>query len=187
MYMIRIIDCGSEYVSRFSEILGEASLVHDTVSIKRKGGLESESATGYIVSGAPILFTEEDPKPYLDVLRFLVDVEVPVLGVCFGHQIIGMLHRATIRKGNMVRGSFEIEFLKECELFKDIQNGTRFHEYHEEYINVPNTFEPLARSGSCENEAMKHVSKPLYGVQFHPEMSGEAGERLLKNFSGLCA
>lgn len=185
--MIRIIDCGSEYVPRFSEILGERSLVHDKVSIKREGGLQSESATGYIVSGAPILLTEEDPKSYLDALRFLLDVDVPVLGICFGHQIIGMLHRAVIRKGNLIRGSFEIELLKECDLFKNIQNGTRFHEYHEEYINVPNTFEPLARSGSCENEAMRHVSKPLYGVQFHPEVSGEVGEKLLINFVGLCA
>ncbi len=185
--MIRIIDCGSEYAPRFSEILGEASVLHDTVSVLRGSGVQSDSATGYIVSGSPVLLTEEDPKPYLDALRFLTEAEVPVLGVCFGHQIIGMLHRAMINKGNLVRGSFQIEFLKEDNLFGNIRSGTRFHEYHEESVSIPNTFEPLARSGSCENEAMKHVSKFIYGVQFHPEMSGEAGEKLLKNFAGMCS
>jgi GMP synthase (glutamine-hydrolysing) len=85
-----------------------------------------------------------------------------------------------------IRSSFEVEFLKECDVFKDIRSGTRFHESHEEFVGVPGSFEPLARSGSCENEAMKHIAKPLYGVQFHPEVSGEAGERLIRNFAGLC-
>jgi GMP synthase (glutamine-hydrolysing) len=86
--MIRIIDCGSEHAPRFPEILSDRAFLHDRVSVLRQGGVQSDSATGYIVTGAPVLLTETDPKPYLEALRFLTDANVPVLGICFGHQII---------------------------------------------------------------------------------------------------
>ena len=46
--------------------------------------------------------------------------------------------------------------------------------------------ERLARSPVSENEAVKHVGAELYGIQFHPELSGESGRRILENFIKLC-
>lgn len=79
-----------------------------------------------------------------------------------------------------------LEILEKDILFSDIENGSFFQDAHSEYISLPDNFILLARSNSCTNEAMKHTNKDLYGVQFHPEISGENGETLLRNFLTLC-
>jgi GMP synthase-like glutamine amidotransferase len=59
-------------------------------------------------------------------------------------------------------------------------------EYHYECINLPETFSLLAKSNVCDNEAMKHKEKNQFGVQFHPEVSGEKGKLILENFTKHC-
>ena len=49
-------------------------------------------------------------------------------------------------------------------------------------ITLPEKFDLLAIFDSCNNESMKHKDKNMYGVQFHPEVSGEAGEIVFDNF-----
>ena len=54
-----------------------------------------------------------------------------------------------------------------------------------EEVALPEHFIHLASSSHCFNEAMMHCELPVYGVQFHPESSGDAGRQLLKNFLSL--
>ena len=60
-------------------------------------------------------------------------------------------------------------------------------ECHRDFRVQPRDFEILARSNVCDIEAMKHVHRPLYGVQWHPEVvHTEHGQKLLRNFIELC-
>jgi GMP synthase (glutamine-hydrolysing) len=61
-----------------------------------------------------------------------------------------------------------------------------FMEDHCECISIPKDFLLVGVSDSCINEAMMHESKPLFGVQFHPEVSGNMGAILFQNFVQLC-
>lgn len=79
-----------------------------------------------------------------------------------------------------------IEILKGNDLFIGIQDLAEFREEHAEFISLPKNFILMAKSKSCGNESMKHKSKSIYGVQFHPEVSGENGKKLFKNFLKLC-
>jgi GMP synthase (glutamine-hydrolysing) len=59
-------------------------------------------------------------------------------------------------------------------------------EDHCESISIPEEFELVANSDECINEVMQHEKKSLYGVQFHPEVSGNHGAIIFENFIQLC-
>ena len=113
-------------------------------------------------------------------------MHIPILGICLGHQIIGLLHGAEIFREKYIEKMEEIKVIEKNILFAGIAQSTYFQEAHSEYITLPEGFVHLARSASCENEAMKHPSKNIFGTQFHPEISGENGAMIFRNFLGIC-
>ena len=116
----------------------------------------------------------------------LLKSRLPMLGICFGHQIIGMHFGAKISKGEERRGDEEIEILKPSKLFMDINEKVIIQqEAHFEEITLPEKFQLLATSRRTNNEAMEHKEKPIWGTQFHPEVSGKIGQKIIKNFLSL--
>ena len=79
----------------------------------------------------------------------------------------------------------EIEAIQEDSLFLRLPDVFDMQEDHCEHISIPKDFEHLACSDTCINEAMKHKTKLHYGVQFHPEVSGNYGNILLENFVNI--
>jgi GMP synthase (glutamine-hydrolysing) len=59
-------------------------------------------------------------------------------------------------------------------------------EDHCESISIPPNFKLIGSSDACVNEAMQHQTKKIYGVQFHPEVSGNHGRVIFENFVHLC-
>lgn len=183
--MIVLIDCGSSK-TRYIE-----DLVDNIIDYKRIALLDfNESflsdAKGIIISGAPILITEQDIEPYLQRVKWLDSVVVPVLGICFGHQLIGLHFGASGSRMKEDRDWQTIEFFVDNELSNKLPAEVQMIEDHCESISIPPSFSLLASSDVCVNEAMKHETKHIYGVQFHPEVSGNQGAVLIENFINLC-
>lgn len=183
--MIAIIDCGSSKVSEIESIVDEF-IEFKTIPFFDFKREEHVDLIGIIISGAPLLITESNMLPHIEKSKWIKDSDIPVLGICFGHQLIG-LHFGSF--GSMMREDRnwqEVEFLVEDALFKKMPKIVEMMEDHCETVSIPEDFILLGSSDSCVNEAMKHQQKNLYGVQFHPEVSGNMGRILIENFIHIC-
>jgi len=127
--------------------------------------------------------TRELFQPEMDLVR---KAEFPVLGICYGHQVIGSAFNAPMRDlGQMLRGYEKIDIVKKHPLFEGLPSEIVVAESHrQELTKIPEGFQHLAQSTTSKVEAMAHRSRPIYGVQFHPERSNDEhphGRVILQN------
>lgn len=183
--MIYIIDFGSSKTRKIASNIAALGHTATIVEWDKIASVDWKTAKGIILSGSPALFTESNGALYLERCAFLKNIQTPVLGICFGHQLLGILHGASVYKADAIRIETEISILQKNKLFEGFGEKTIMVEDHTEGITLPAGFIHLASSDKYEVEAMKHPELNIYGVQFHPEVSGENGSRLLSNFCNL--
>ena len=116
--------------------------------------------------------TRELFQPEMDLVR---KVKFPILGICYGHQIIGSAFGSPMRDlGQMLRGYEKVSVVRNHPLFDGLPAELVVAESHrQELTKVPDEFQHLAESTTSKVEAIVHQSRPIYGVQFHPERSNE--------------
>jgi len=184
MKKILVIDCGSTKVPEIEKFLSVNNFLFETIQLNQLNSIETYSHI--IVSGAPILLTKVDHSIYLQKAAILFSNNyIPVLGICFGHQLMGLFHGATISLCNESRTWEKIELVSTFDLLPQHQKSVVMFEDHCECISLPKKFKLIASSVTCINEAMMHDQYPWYGVQFHPEVSEAQGHELMLNFINL--
>ena len=179
-----VVDCGSSRVPTIAGVLESLGAKADIISAHQLPEIASDLPAATIISGNPALICETgtDFLADFDVLRAL---RLPLLGICFGHQAIGMLYGAEVSIGKEDRDLRRMEILQGEPLFSGLSGEDEFQEDHTEEITLPRGFIHLATSSYFFNEAMVHPELPVYGVQFHPESSGRAGKALIANFLSI--
>ncbi len=158
----------------------EVELMKNTSSIEE---ILAKEPDGLILSGGPTLERAGNCGLYVK------ELDLPILGICLGHQVMAKAYGGEVKTG--AAGGYaavEIEVIEENDILKGIGPKTMVWASHaDEVCSLPPDFIKLARSRICEVEAMKHKTKPLYGVQWHPEVSHtERGNDLLRNFFEVC-
>lgn len=135
---------------------------------------------------------------YTAELAMIREIEVPLFGICIGHQLISIAHGATLgrifesseyEEDIREEGFVEIHKRQQDPIFNGIHNPFMVYEYHlEEVKEIPDHFEVIASSYLCEVQAIRHKEKLIYGVQFHPEAYDPIspfGEMVVQNFFDL--
>jgi anthranilate synthase/aminodeoxychorismate synthase-like glutamine amidotransferase len=125
----------------------------------------------------------------LDIVRSL-HAEIPMLGVCLGHQVIAeALGGQIVRAKKPVHGQYTAIRHNGCGLFKGLSSPLRVARYHSlvaDPNSLPQQLQPAAWTDDGIVMSFKHKSYPVFGVQFHPEsVLTEGGYEILTNF--LCA
>jgi len=184
--MILLLDCGSSKTPYIASVIDEYMDV-TTAPILDFDPSTLSQFSGIVISGAPILVTEQDTSVFLKAISWIKETSTPVLGICFGHQLIGLSFGAEAYRMREDRDWQTIEAYEECPLLDKLPTEFEMMEDHCETISVPPGFELVASSDVCVNEIMQHKEKPIYGVQFHPEVSGNYGAVLIGNFVNLCS
>lgn len=133
----------------------------------------------------------------IGISRGLIDLaaekKIPLLGVCLGHQILGVHFGATVsRAPRLYHGkASQICVTEKTPLFAGIDSvfpAMRYHSLHVEPATVPDLLRITALSDDGVIMAMEHKNLPLFGVQFHPESIGTPrGTDILKNFLAIAS
>ena len=189
--MIIIIDNGSQYTHLIKrncrDMDYQAEIINGKLSLgEYKDKLES--AEKIILSGGPSSVNKEPADSMSSVVINKIlegEWKIPLLGICYGHQLIAHLAGGKVEKGESAEyGLSEVEIDNEDEILKNLPKKINVWVSHFDQITkLPETFIPLAHSKTCKVEAMKHVKLNVYGLQFHPEVwHTEHGEDILKNF-----
>jgi GMP synthase (glutamine-hydrolysing) len=146
-----------------------------------------EDINGLVLSGgAPRIGLDGNLGNTHEILK---KANFPILGICAGHQYMARFFGGSVKTAkNPEFGKIELNILKEHEIFKGLPKKSIVWESHnDEVTKLPINFICLAESESCKIQAMKHKSKPFYGLQFHPEVEHtEYGELVFQNFIKIC-
>ena len=165
----------------------------DVTSISWNGTAASKFSEfdGVVLSGSPDMMSEKGTqKKFRAEIEALRDSQVPILGVCFGHQMMACAFGSRVIKDeeNVLR-FVKTTVLKDDPLFSGLPSEMMLLESRHEIVeSLPEGFSLLARSETSPIAAMKHQRRPLYGVQFHPERYSQenpAGMKVVGNFVRL--
>ncbi|CAN5752836.1 glutamine-hydrolyzing GMP synthase [soil metagenome] len=179
---IIILDFGSQYTQLIARRVRELNVFCEIHPFNKIPAL-TEEVKGLILSGSPCSVRDQSyPNPSLEGYRG----EVPVLGVCYGaqlmaHQAGGNILPSTIREYGRARLT---ELDLHTRLLKEITPGSPVWMSHGDTIHeVPADFEVIASTDTVKVAAYKIKDQEIYGIQFHPEVTHSAeGKTILRNF-----
>ncbi|MGE5638361.1 MAG: glutamine-hydrolyzing GMP synthase, partial [Chloroflexota bacterium] len=184
---ILVLDFGGQYCHLIARRIRENSVYSEIVThdITPDGIAEINkqlNVKGIILSGGPSSVYEEN-APKLD--SRVLDMGLPVMGLCYGHQIIAKLSKGTVNSACCKEyGTAQINVDKAIGVLKGLGNEERVWMSHSDTVsNMPAEFEVLAHTQNCPVAAFRHKQKPIYGLQWHPEViHTENGALMLRNF-----
>ena len=185
MQGIAVFDAGGQYCHLLARRVREVGVQSHVLPIDTTAD-QLAGISGIIISGGPRSVTEAgSPRVHPSILS----MGVPILGICYGHQLL-----AATMPGGVVKPSYSREYglarLRLCgaaapnELFLGVPDNSQVWVSHGDSVEkLPDCFETLGSTEDCAVAAMVHPALNIYGVQFHPEVThSEFGQRILENF-----
>ncbi|MBI4579064.1 MAG: glutamine-hydrolyzing GMP synthase [Planctomycetes bacterium] len=180
---IAILDFGSQYSQLIARRVREnrvfSVLCPPDISPDR---LRKLKVFGLIFSGGPASVYEAG-APRCD--PGILDLGVPVLGICYGMQVTCQVLGAKVDAAPAREyGRTQVEVLEAGGLLAHVPTPTTVWMSHGDMVQtLPKDFLPLARTGNCPLAAVRHRQRPVFGVQFHPEVTHTRhGGQILRNF-----
>ncbi len=184
MEKILVLDFGGQYNQLIARRVREQQVFAE---IKPFGKMTPEAIAeegykGVIFTGGPNSVYDPD-SPHFDPK--ILELGIPVLGICYGHQLMAYMAGGTIESAGAVSEYGRIELaVFESPLFKGVPAKSVCWMSHTDRVSVlPAGFKTIASTPGCSCAAMSLEEKKLYGVQFHPEVTHcEYGRQILRNF-----
>ena len=178
---VYIVDNGGQWTHRIWRVLREIGC--DSKIMPNITPLRDMDADALILSGGAPRIAWESPK-LGNCTDYLRHFQGPILGICVGLQLMAVYCGGKAGPSQVPEyGLAKIKIVEEDDLFNGLPKEFQVWESHNDEVKEANEFRVLAVSENCSVQAVKHLKKRYYGVQFHPEVNNtEHGEEILKNF-----
>lgn len=183
---LAILDLGGQYCHMISRRLGDLGIGSDVLAPATPAALLNDYA-GIILSGGPNSVYDPD-APAVD--RALFALGKPVLGICYGHQLLAQAIGGDVKPGKKEYGPSELHVTDTANpLFVGTPPRQKVWMSHgDSVVSLPKPVEFIAETPRCSSAAFADATRNFYAVQFHPEVAHtEFGTTLLRNFGvGIC-
>ncbi len=182
MEKVLVLDFGGQYNQLIARRVREHHVYSEirpyTAPIKE---IEAAGYKGIILTGGPNSVYGENAVLYS---KRLFELGVPVLGICYGAQLMAYLTGGTVGAGANEYGKVDLQIDTTSKLFYGLPAKTVCWMSHTDYIqHVPLDFKIVGKTAACPVAAMENAAKKLYAVQFHPEvMHTPLGSDIIRNF-----
>ena len=145
---------------------------------------ELEDFDAVVLSGGSPRISFEELGRIPELVDRCVETRKPLLGICVGHQYLALHFGGSAGPAEYPEfGPVEIEVLKPEPLFTNLPKKFRVWESHNDEVKDHGKLVVMARSETCGIQAMRHPKLPIFGLQFHPEVSeGQFGREIFSNF-----
>jgi GMP synthase (glutamine-hydrolysing) len=184
MEQIIILDFGSQYTQVIARRVRECNvysviLPYDTSAAK----IAALKPSGLILSGGPAsVYARKAPLPD----RAIFQLRVPVLGICYGLQVLGHFLGGKVEKGDkreFGKGTLRVTD-SFCPLFANLPETLQVWNSHgDKLTKLPRGFRPVAVTENSKYAAMENRSRKMFGLQFHPEVAHTPrGREIIANF-----
>jgi GMP synthase (glutamine-hydrolysing) len=183
---IVVLNAGGQYCHLIARRIRDLG-VHAVVADVHRAAGELRGARGIIISGGPASVTEPT-SPAVD--RAIYELGVPILGICYGHQLLARDLNGRVSVGvTKEYGKASLE-VADCELFQRItvppsrsRAFTVWMSHADTVVDVPPGFNAVGETEDCKIAAMENRARKFYGLQFHPEVvHTEHGTEILGAF-----
>ncbi len=188
--MILIIDNYDSFTYNLYQYIGEINpdievYRNDKISVS---GIRDKKPTHIVISPGPGF--PRDAGISIPMIKELGG-EIPILGVCLGHQAIGEAYGGKVvhAKQLMHGKASEVEVDGECKLFEGLPEKITVGRYHSlivEKDGLPGELKVTAKTDDGEIMGLRHKTHPVFGIQFHPEsILTSRGKEILRNFLNI--
>ena len=178
--MLLLVDNGSVFTKDIANTLSNSDVVFEQKSFDDINPEDIGKYDSYILSGRRQNDSKMNSKNSKIILH-AVNEKKKLLGICYGAEILTLSLGGTIRKSSVIQGEQEI-ISNENSLCDGKEIVFESHSY--EISKLGNLLDCLAESSNCKNEIVKHKELPIFGTQFHPEMT-KGGQTMIENFAKL--
>ena len=180
---VLVLDFGGQYNQLIARRIRECNVYCEVHPFSMTlDEIKKYNPSGIIFTGGPNSVFEKD-SPLVN--KELFDLNIPILGICYGCQMVAHLLGGKVQKAKASEyGKISLKILKESKLFKDVNKETSVWMSHTDYVSkVPSGFNVTSNSNNCPVTSYENEEKRIYAVQFHPEvMHTKEGMKMIRNF-----
>ena len=183
---ILIVDFGSQFTQLIARKIRELGVYCEIISHKKIEKFQNfeKNIKGIVLSGGPLNVYESKKVKFNSKL---LKLGTPVLGICFGHQIISKTMGGSVRNSKYREfGLAEVKEIKKSKLTKNFFSKGKnnvWMSHADQVTKLPKNFKIIAQSNNSKMCIIENIEKKMFGIQFHPEVSHTIkGKLILKNF-----
>ncbi len=180
--MIVVLNFGGQFAHLIARRVRDAGvwaeILHGDASVKE---IQALNPAGIILSGSPHSVLERGPMPD----KKIFDLRIPILGICYGHDVLAHLLGGKVHKGkHREYGKEVLSVLKKDKLFKGLAaKEVVWFSHGDQVSRLPKGFVKTASTKTCPYAAFADEKRKFYGIQFHPEVTHTVhGTKILSNF-----